>query len=99
MWQKIFIFKCYQWCQTRGVISPILFWNFLDGLLNELSKSNVGCHIGGVLAAGFECDDDLKLLNFSVHALRIVDICDKYDAKYHIIFNGTKSQLIIYKCK
>ncbi len=61
------------------------------------------------LAIPFESDgmtgvfgyaDDLKLLTPSVHALKILaNICEKYAAKYDIIFNRKKSQLIIYKCK
>ncbi len=75
----------------------VFTWN---GLLNELSKSNVGCHIGGVFAGVFGYADDLKLLTPSVHEVRILsNICEKYAAKYDITFNGKKSQLIIYKCK
>ncbi len=72
----------------------------MDGLLNKLSKSNVISHIGGVFAGAFGYADDIKLLTPSVHALRILaNICEKYAAKYDIIFNGKKSQLIIHKCK
>ncbi len=53
---------------TNGVKQAILFCIYMDGLLNELSKSNVGCHIGGVFASGFGYADDLKLLTPSVHA-------------------------------
>ncbi len=54
----------------------------MDGLLNELSKRNVGCHIGGVFAGGFGYAEDLKLLTPSVHILRILaNICEKYAAK------------------
>ncbi len=68
-----------------GVISPILFCIYMDGLLNELSKSNVGCYIGGAFAGGFGYADDLKLLTPSVHALRILaNICEKYAAKYEV---------------
>ncbi len=35
-----------------GVVSPILYCIYMDGLLNELSKSNVVCYIGGVFAGG-----------------------------------------------
>ncbi len=53
------------------VISPILFCIYMDGLLNELSNSNISFHIGGVFAGRFGYADDLKLLTPSVHALRI----------------------------
>ncbi len=76
--------------------TPILFCIYMDSLLNELIKSNVGYHIGGMFAVGFGYADDLKLLTPSVHALRILaNICE-YAAKYNVTFNGKKSQLIIY---
>ncbi len=60
-----------------GVISPILFCIYMYGMLNELSKNNVG----------FGFADDLKLLTPSVHALRIsANICEKYAAKDDITF-------------
>ncbi len=66
-----------------------MFCICMDGLLNKLSKGNIGCHIGGVFTGG----DDLKLRTPGVHALRIlVNICEKYAAKYDITFNGKKSQ-------
>ncbi len=35
----------------------------MDGLLNELANSGVGCYMGGVFAGAIEYDDfDLKLL-------------------------------------
>ncbi len=68
----------------------------MDGLLNELSKISIICHIGGVSAGGFGYVDDLKLLTPSVHTLGI--LANKmYAAKYDISFNGKK--LTIYNCK
>ncbi len=57
--------------KQKRVFSPILFCIYMDGLLNELSKSNVGCHIHvyGVFAGWFGYADDLKLLTSNVHAL------------------------------
>ncbi len=40
----------------------------MECLLNELSKHNVGYHIGGVFADGFGYVDDLTILTPSVHA-------------------------------
>ncbi len=59
----------------------------MDGLLNELSKGTVSCHIDGVFAGGIAYDEDLKLLTPSVHALIILaNICETYAAKYDITF-------------
>ncbi len=81
-----------------GVISPILFCIYMDGLSHELENSGVGCYMGEVFvgATGYA---DLKLLTPSVNALNIlVDICKIYVAKYDAMFNAKKSHLIIYKC-
>ncbi len=41
----------------------------MDGLLNELANSCVGCYMGGVFAGATGYTDDLKLLTPSVKAL------------------------------
>ncbi len=81
-----------------GVISPVLFCIYMDGLLNKLSNSGVGCYMGGVFAGAFGYADDLKTLTPSVGALqKMADICVEYAAKYDVIFNAKKSMIIIYR--
>ncbi len=41
----------------------------MDGLLNEFSKGNVGCHIGGVFPGVFGYTDVLIVITPSVHAV------------------------------
>ena len=36
-----------------GVISPLLFCVYMDGLISELLASNVGCYMGAVYAGIF----------------------------------------------
>ncbi len=82
-----------------GVISPILFCIYIDGISNDLENSGVGCYMGGVFAGTTGYADGLKLLTPSVNALNmLVDICNKYPAKYDVTFNAKKIVLIIYKC-
>ncbi len=54
-----------------GVISPILFCIYMDGLLNELANSGVGCYMSGVFAGATGHADDLKLLTPIVKALKL----------------------------
>ena len=83
-----------------GVISPILFCIYIDGLLHELKNSDVGCYMGNAYAGAFGYADDIKLLAPSVNALRVmIRICENYAKRFNILFNGKKSELIIYKCK
>ncbi len=57
---------------SRGVISPILFYIYMDGLLNEWANSGVGCYMGGVFAGASEYADDLKLLTAGVKTLNML---------------------------
>ncbi len=76
-----------------GVIFPILFCIYMDGLLNELANSDVRCYMGGVFA------DNLTLLTPNVKALKLLaTICKQYANKFIVLFNGKKSLLIIHKC-
>ncbi len=85
--------------KQRGVISPILFCIYMDGLLHELENRGVGGYMGGVFVGATDYPYGLKLLALSVNALNIlVDICKIYVAKYDAMFNAKKSHLIIYKC-
>ena len=82
-----------------GVISPILYCVYIDGLISELIKSNVGCFMGGAYAGIFYYADDLKTLAPSVRAMRtMLSICLNYAERYDVKFND-KSQLIVYKSK
>ena len=54
-----------------GVISPVLFSIYigLDGLLQLLSKSKVGCFIGDVFVGALAYADDLVLLAPTARAM------------------------------
>lgn len=82
-----------------GVISPVLFCVYIDGLLVELEKCGVGCYMGSVFAGAFGYADDLKLLTPTIKSLcTMVTICERYAKKYDVMFNAKKSQLIVYSC-
>ena len=51
-------------------LSPILFCIYLDGLLEALGDTNVGCHWGGYFAGAVCYADDIVLLAPSASALR-----------------------------
>ncbi len=62
-----------------GVISPILFCIYMDGLLTELANSGYACYMVGVFAGAFGNADDLKLITPSVYALhQMAHICENY---------------------
>ncbi len=82
-----------------GVILPISFYIYIDGLLVELKENRSWLFHGGVYSGAFGYVDDLKLFTPTVQALHILCIiCIEYAAKYDILFNGRKCLLMIYKC-
>ena len=75
-----------------GVLSPVLFAVYTDGLLLKLQESGLGCHIGGHYAVALVYADDITLISPSVTGLRkMSSICEQYASEYDILFNGSKS--------
>ena len=76
-----------------GVLSPILFTIYLDGLLDSLRTSGHGCywedHFSGALCYA----DDLTIL---FHPLMLA-LCEQYAQAHRIQFNGDKTQLICFR--
>ena len=81
-----------------SVLSPVLFSVYLDGLLEELARSGVGCHCGCLFAGAICYADDIVLLAPCPSALRIMlQICDKYAQNHGLSLNADKTQLICFR--
>ena len=79
-----------------GVLSPVLFCLYIDGLLTALSKAGVGCFIGENFVGALAYADDIVLLAPSASALRtMLSVCDNYAADYSILFNASKSKCLV----
>ena len=80
-----------------GVLSPVLFSVYLDGLLEKLADSGVGCHWGHLFAGAVCYADDIVLLAPCPSALRILlNICSSYALTHGLRFNADKTQLICF---
>ena len=80
-----------------GVLSPTLFCLYVDGLLEKLRNSGVGCCIGRNFVGSIGYADDLLLLTPTVSSLKaMIRICEQYAIDYDIKFNGSKSQLMVF---
>ena len=80
-----------------GVLSPILFSLYLDGLLQKLADSGAGCHWGHLFAGAVCYADDIVLLAPCPSALRILlNICSTYASTHGLRFNAEKTQLICF---
>ena len=44
-----------------GVLSPILFAIYTDGLLKRLEETGVGCHMGSLFTGALAYADDITL--------------------------------------
>ena len=79
------LFSVKNGVKQGGVLSPILFAIYTDGLLKRLQETGVGCHMGH----RFSGADDITLLSPSRSGMAIlVKVCEKYAAEYDIIFNS-----------
>ena len=80
-----------------GVLSPLLFSVYIDDLLAELKKSGLGCYIGNRFYGALGYADDIVLLCPTKEGLRqMIEICEKYALNHDILFNGKKSQLLVF---
>ncbi len=79
--------------KQSGVISPVLFGIYIDGLVNELENSGVGCYMGSVFADTFGYADDLKLLIYTIRTMsKMVIICEWYAARYEVMFKVKRAK-------
>ena len=75
-----------------GVISPVLFCLYFDGLLLRLREAGIGCYIGHVYVGALAYADDLTLLAPTLRAMHLMlQICDEYSNDFCMSFNATKS--------
>ena len=81
-----------------GVLSPILFAVYTDGLLERLKSTGVGCHMGSRFVGALAYADDITSLAPCKSALSIlIRVCENYAAEYDTMFNGDKSKLLFFK--
>ena len=80
-----------------GVLSPVLFCLYIDGLLVALSRAGVGSFIGNNFVGALAYADDVVLLAPTASALRrMLAICDCYASEYCIAFNALKSKCLVF---
>jgi hypothetical protein len=81
-------FRVSNGVRQGSVLSPVLFCIYLDGLLDKLSESSVGCYWGGYFTGAVCYADDIALLAPSASALRrMLGICDSYATSHGLVFN------------
>ena len=82
------IFLLSNGTRQGSVLSPILFSVYLDDLLKELRRLQLGCHIGGYWYGALGYADDLILLAPNREVLqRMLTICQSYAEDHNLVFS------------
>jgi hypothetical protein len=98
-WNSIFTnkFVICNGVKQGGVLSPLLFCIYIDELFVRLKKSRVGCYIGNIYAGAVGYADDVSLIAPSYCAAKhMLRICEEYAREFDVVFNSSKSVLVVY---
>ena len=80
------------------ILSPILFLIFINGLIEEIKKLNIGVLYGKVKIAILLFADDIALLAESREDLEILmRVTSEYSKKWRFDFNYDKSAVVIFE--
>ena len=80
-----------------GVISPILFVNYVDELFLRLKKLGIGCYVGNIFCGAFGYADDVILLAPTRRSLKVLLAkCLAFAKEYSLLFNAGKSKYLIF---
>ncbi len=94
------MFEVTNGVKQGGVMSPILFAVYVDGLFQKLMKSGLGCQMSNYFIGCLLFADDVILLCRTIKGLKkMIAICEQYATEFNIKFNGKKTKLLIFKGK
>lgn len=80
-----------------GVLSPLFFSIYMDDLLLKLKNAGFGCNLGNYYFGALGYADDVVLLCPTKEGLRnMIRICEEYAAEHDLLFNGSKSKLLVF---
>ena len=89
-------FNCTNGIKQGGVLSPTLFCVYFDELQQRLEDSRKGCCIGQKYVGALGYADDVALLAPTPEAARaMLKVCEDYASDYNVLFNGSKSVLVM----
>ena len=81
-------FRVTNGTRQGSVLSPVFFSVYLDDLLMELRKLQLGCHIGGLWYGASGYADDLILLAPNREVLqRMLQVCQAYAVEHNLVFS------------
>ena len=81
---------CFQWGETSGIISPILFNVYMDDLSIALNSSGIGGYLGAAFLN--------HLCYVSSNGMQqLLNICQNYATNHQLLYNGAKSFSLCFK--
>jgi hypothetical protein len=89
-------FRCSNGIKQGAVLSPVLFCVYMDSLLIRLKESRLGCYVGNVFVGAVSYADDITLIAPTLKSAQsLLDICEQFASEFHVLFNSTKSNVIV----
>ena len=67
--------------------------------MNELKYLGIGCYIGQHFCGAAGYADDIILCPTRSWLRKIIEMCEKYAKLHDVLFNGSKSKLLVYNKK
>jgi len=90
--QVSYFFKLMAGVRQGGVLSPVLFAIFIDGIVSKAMSTNVGCYLSTVCVSLFLYADDILLLAPSVTGLQmLLNVCEQELTDLDMRLNISKS--------
>ena len=90
------VFTVSNGVRQGGVLSPYLFNVYMDGLSEMLNTCRTGCYSGVSKVNHLMYSDDLVLLSpCKIGLSRLLKCCDDYAVSHDIVYNGSKSYVLI----
>ena len=81
--------------KQEGILSPSLFYAFIDDLIHQCTKKNIGAYLYRLNISIIVYADDIILLSPSDTQLEMLfDTCGEYSKFWRIKFNAKKWNLV-----
>ena len=96
-WRNCFshTFKVCNGVKQGGIISPILFGIYINWLLKVLRNSGFRCYIGKEFYGCMAYADDIVILAPTLLSTnKLLELANKVDLEYNIMFNVEKTKII-----
>jgi hypothetical protein len=88
-------YQVRQGVRQGGILSPILYKLYINGLLTSLEKNSIGMKIGTSFVGAPTCADDILLISSDRHQLQtMVDMAFEYSTKHRYEIHPEKSLAI-----